>query len=445
MPFLYLLIFLTANVLYAQVPFTKQNIAYQIISGELRALDMSTQTYGPNLIAPIGGNPTPFTKLNGGDYNDTDDYIYLFNRASSTEGGIDPYHLIRIGGDGIVQDLGGAATQKLASSGTIINDDWWGSNGNHLYCIRNISLLTEDPTRVLAPEEYLIGVSSTLDFSGVTKDGRIYLISILKSQVMRRFDITDIANITVTDFSLPSLPSGPYGASWTDSKDRVFVCHNSSGEIYLLEDYETSLPNPTLVMTGSSTNANDGMSSHSTNPFAVSLPITLLDFSGTIEKGMAHLSWNVEDMIDFSHFEIEKSRDAINFNTISTIESHSEIRTYASTDNEIIKGTSYYRLKMLDLDGSTKYSNIIALQLNTKGSASLNLGPNPVADILTLQSEAPYTIRLINSMGQNLSLLNLKSNQPSFLDVEALPNGIYWVQIINDGNVVQSHKINVYK
>jgi hypothetical protein len=444
MPFFYLLIFLVVNVSYAQVPFIKQNIAYQVISGELRALDITTGTYGPNLIAPIAGNPNPFTKLNGGDYNDVDDYIYVFQRASSAEAGIDPNHLIRIGSDGVVQDLGGS-TYSLASSGTIIEGDWWGSNGSRLYCIRNISMLTPDPSRTLNVEEYVLSVGSVLDLSGVVKDGKTYLISMLKTRVMRRFDVTDPGNIITTDFSISSMPTGSYGAGWTDERDRVFVCHNSSGQIYLLEDYETSSPNPVLVMTGASTSTNDGMSSHATNPFGVPLPITLLGFHGTTENSKAHLNWSVEDMIDFSHFEIEKSRDAIKFNTVAKVEAYSERTDYTFTDGEIVKGTTYYRLKMVDLDGRIKYSAIIAVQLNEGGSSLLNLGPNPVTDILTVESETPATIHLLNPMGQKLFRTDLKSNEPSSIDVKALPNGIYWMQVIHNGSIVQSYKVSVHK
>ena len=49
-------------------------------------------------------------------------------------------------------------------------------------------------------------------------------------------------------------------------------------------------------------------------------------------------------------------------------------------DANPIKGINYYRLKMIDADGKTTYSNIVALLNATKGLELTGIAPNPVRD-----------------------------------------------------------------
>jgi Secretion system C-terminal sorting domain len=112
------------------------------------------------------------------------------------------------------------------------------------------------------------------------------------------------------------------------------------------------------------------------------LPVDLLSFSGKkISKQTNKLTWTTAKEKDFNYFEIQKSFDAKSFEGIGQQKGISKQNTYLQSfefiDNEVVKAINYYRLKMVDLDGSYKYSNIISLQNEIDVSIIGEFYPNP--------------------------------------------------------------------
>jgi hypothetical protein len=95
------------------------------------------------------------------------------------------------------------------------------------------------------------------------------------------------------------------------------------------------------------------------------LPVELTSFTAEKLSQNALLKWSTASERDFSYFSIERSEDGINFSETGRVNSRGSASASASYDFVDFPSASYYRLKMVDLDGSGKYSNIIVLQ-NTK-------------------------------------------------------------------------------
>jgi hypothetical protein len=96
-------------------------------------------------------------------------------------------------------------------------------------------------------------------------------------------------------------------------------------------------------------------------------PVELISFTAEKLSQNAMLKWSTASESNFSYFSIEKSEDGINFSETGRVNSRGSASAPASYDFVDFQGASYYRLKMVDLDGSGKYSNIISL-LNGKDS-----------------------------------------------------------------------------
>ena len=111
-----------------------------------------------------------------------------------------------------------------------------------------------------------------------------------------------------------------------------------------------------------------------TNP----LPITLLDFKATAKTNTVLLNWATATEENSSHFEVESSPDATHFMTLGIVLAHgntNETINYTFTDNSPQDGNMYYRLKMVDMDGSYEYSPIRAVYFHRL--AGMNIWPNP--------------------------------------------------------------------
>ncbi len=118
------------------------------------------------------------------------------------------------------------------------------------------------------------------------------------------------------------------------------------------------------------------------------LPLSLLEFNGTINNNDAVLNWETANEINASAFIIERSLDGHNFDSIGTTRAYNTAGTheYNFSDAGVTSlgaDAIYYRLKQKDIDGQFSYSRIVVLSV--KGSKNIvTLYPNPVHDQLNL-------------------------------------------------------------
>lgn len=112
------------------------------------------------------------------------------------------------------------------------------------------------------------------------------------------------------------------------------------------------------------------------------LPVELMYFKGSESGCEAHLSWATASEVNVSHFEVQESFNGLEFATIDRIDAIGNETTetdYAYIDRQILN-TNYYRLKIIDTDGSFEYSNIITIQADCSFGVSISdVFPNPVS------------------------------------------------------------------
>ncbi len=110
------------------------------------------------------------------------------------------------------------------------------------------------------------------------------------------------------------------------------------------------------------------------------LPVAISSFEAEDNGCNALLQWSVESEVDFSHYIIERSRNGVDFEYVQQIIPLKLDGTmgYSYTD-ENINGKMFYRLKLLNLDGTYKYTDVILVDTICEDPISnLNLYPNPL-------------------------------------------------------------------
>ena len=165
------------------------------------------------------------------------------------------------------------------------------------------------------------------------------------------------------------------------------------------------------------------------------LPITLSFFGGEYINSTVKLTWKVEAQANFSHFEIERSTDGRNFNAIGNVALSSN-DLYNYLDVNLISGSIYYyRLKMIDIDGNFKYSNIVVIRMNG-GKSKIIIYPNPASDFINAElggnAKGDYSIQLIDITGRTVStktVINAQRNQLITIQRAGLANGVYVLKI----------------
>lgn len=176
------------------------------------------------------------------------------------------------------------------------------------------------------------------------------------------------------------------------------------------------------------------------------LPVKLVSFTGNrIEKDIL-LQWHVTDAEYFSHFEVERGTDARHFNQLGTVAFATGTDRYQFTDTEqlVVADKLYYRLKMVDLDGTYAYSKIISISDNSGKHAQAYLYPNPTADHLDIMlkdyADQTATVQISDVSGRVLFLKRMKISGGKIsmeLNGTAMRTGIYMVQVQTASGTVQ--------
>jgi protocatechuate 3,4-dioxygenase beta subunit len=163
------------------------------------------------------------------------------------------------------------------------------------------------------------------------------------------------------------------------------------------------------------------------------LPVKLVSFEAAIENRQVLLSWATTEEDNASHFEIGRAADAGHFTSIGIVNAAnvSGSHQYGFTDHEPLAGNGYYRLKMVDLDGTYAYSRIIAVSSEMIGT--LSVYPNPVADEMTVEhimTDSDSWAAIYNVGGLLLAKSKLQSGTSyTRFDVSKLSPGVYLLVI----------------
>ncbi len=166
--------------------------------------------------------------------------------------------------------------------------------------------------------------------------------------------------------------------------------------------------------------------------YVSTLPLNLLSFTGSLQKEHIALKWTTSTEVNVAHFLVEKSYNASSFKEIGSVVARNVLQnsTYLFDDHALNNGIQYYRLKMMDKDGSFKYSNLVAIRIGEANFEIIRVFPNPVSNLLTVQhasSDQPNQyIKIVSMNGAVISQFAVSRNvTQSKVDVSKLPHGKY--------------------
>ncbi|MBF9221940.1 T9SS type A sorting domain-containing protein [Hymenobacter ruricola] len=177
---------------------------------------------------------------------------------------------------------------------------------------------------------------------------------------------------------------------------------------------------------------------------AAPLPVVLTYFSAQASKGTVQLRWATATEHNSKAFVIERSADGEVFAAVAETKaqgSSTRAMEYAAVDAKPLPGTSYYRLRQVDVDGTTTYSKAATVSVAVPNQP-VDFYPNPAADRLTLDlSTAPATpceVRLVRLTGQLWLRASLTGGRAQELPLAGVPAGLYLLHVRTaQGSTVQ--------
>lgn len=177
------------------------------------------------------------------------------------------------------------------------------------------------------------------------------------------------------------------------------------------------------------------------------LPLTLLGLKARQYNNSIITTWQTVNEVNTASFEVQRSTDGYTFTSIGVVTASGNsryTRDYSYIDTGIDQlniGTFFYRLKMIDKDGSITYSGIVTVAFTNQGFA-FHLSPNPSTSIVYIKGESIKQIIIADQAGKTLIQQRINNNVSS-INVSGLPKGIYVVKAYNVEGNVQTRKMIV--
>lgn len=191
---------------------------------------------------------------------------------------------------------------------------------------------------------------------------------------------------------------------------------------------------------------------HTKGGIGMPLPVELTTFTGYNDGDKNILNWITASELNTDRFEIEKSNQPqqwINIGSVQAAGNSNTPRTYTFNDIHPAIGDNYYRLKMMDLDGTFKYSNVINITVNeVPNNGFISIFPNPTSGDVTIliQSKVANKSRLsiVNMLGQELISKDIslqKGLNNLQIETSYLASGAYTISFTDETGKRYIHKL----
>ncbi len=172
----------------------------------------------------------------------------------------------------------------------------------------------------------------------------------------------------------------------------------------------------------------------------VSLPVELTSFNVYEKNCASHLKWSTASEKDFDYFLIERSGNGSEFTRVEVVLSSGNVNgeTYSFIDEDALF-SNYYRLKMVDLDGSVEYSSVVYVEINCEDLEEEVIAfPNPITfgENLMLEftsdrnDEILVVVDMLGRVVKRMSLETEKGINILEMDISDLSVGNYYVQFL---------------
>ena len=176
------------------------------------------------------------------------------------------------------------------------------------------------------------------------------------------------------------------------------------------------------------------------------LPVELVVFTASLTaRQSVALHWVTASEKNSQHFAIERSADGTSFSTLRTVAAAgttSARTTYTHTDEQPLVGTSYYRLRQVDTDGTTAFSPVQLIRLGSANAEGLAVYPGGEAQQWVVSSalpaavlaSGPASVRVFDALGRSQQVAAVPDGSQlgrGTLDMRTLPAGMYIVRLVS--------------
>ena len=187
------------------------------------------------------------------------------------------------------------------------------------------------------------------------------------------------------------------------------------------------------------------------------VPVEFTTFSATALNGKVNLVWETASETNNKGFEVQRSLDNQNFSNVGYVTGKgttTKTSSYNFTDDFAVSGKVYYRLKQIDFDGTSAFSNTIEVESNMiTGFELFQNYPNPfnpsTSINFTVSESGLATLKIFSVTGEEVANLFSQSVEKGTVytvnfNAANLNSGVYFAQL-SQGNNVKNIKLILNK
>jgi hypothetical protein len=172
------------------------------------------------------------------------------------------------------------------------------------------------------------------------------------------------------------------------------------------------------------------------------LSAEMTSFGGSNHSEGILLSWQTDSEVNTDFFEVQHSVDGNDFSPLGTVEADGNSlvpHAYDFLHEWPSEGLHYYRLRQLDLNGTERLSETIAVKREIAATGLAAVFPNPAADRLTLRYRSEYadvlTVLICDHLGNRIYSAEIpvgKGLSELHLPLETIRDGAYLLKIASE-------------
>ncbi|MCJ8292266.1 MAG: T9SS type A sorting domain-containing protein [Crocinitomicaceae bacterium] len=183
------------------------------------------------------------------------------------------------------------------------------------------------------------------------------------------------------------------------------------------------------------------------DPPCILLPVELASFEVVCDESITIFSWSTASELNSDYFQLEKSMDGVLFSAIGEVDASGNSNNLINYKYELRESTgAYYRLNMVDVDGTSEYSDLVWAKCFSNG---VSVFPTIVESSFYLsvygQIELPIHLEIVDNMGRIVQREFFTSIEgEKLIYLSNTKPGMFIVQVYDDnGSLLEREKILV--
>jgi Secretion system C-terminal sorting domain len=166
------------------------------------------------------------------------------------------------------------------------------------------------------------------------------------------------------------------------------------------------------------------------------LPVRFTSFDVIKDDARARLNWKVADEKNVDGYQVERSANGVQFSNLGYVKANGG-PNYNFTDEKILPGANFYRVKNVDIDGKFAYTHIVSI--NGKKGQFIRIFPVPARTDLYIQHHETVSgaeLNITSMEGRIVRVIKVPPNATqTIIDLSTMNSGVYFATYdAGDGN-----------